>query len=62
MRWSVVVEHQVDCVALRGDKDDLERCVPEGLGRISPEQIDVAGDIDSQVEELRFEAYAGRGL
>jgi hypothetical protein len=35
----VVVEHQVDDVGLRGDEDDLESGVPEGVGGVCPEEI-----------------------
>jgi hypothetical protein len=39
VRWLVIVEHEVDDVDLRGDEGDLEGRVPEGLGRVCPEEV-----------------------
>ena len=58
MRGLVVDEHEVDDVGLRGDEDDLEEGVPEVLGRVGPEEVEVARDVDGEVEELRFEGDA----
>ena len=51
----IVDQHQVDHIALAADEDDLEDGVPEVLGRVRPEEIEVPGDVDDEVEELRFE-------
>jgi len=62
VRGLVVVEHEVDDVGLRRDEDDLKDGVPDVFGRVRPEQIEVSGHVDGQVEELRFEGDAGRAL
>ena len=59
VRGLVVVEHEVDDVDGRADEEDLEGCVVEGGGQVEgPEEVEVARDVDGEVEELRFEGYA----
>lgn len=58
----VVIEHEVDDVELGADEDDLECRVPQILSRIGPEQVQVSGYVDGEVEELRFEGDAGGAL
>lgn len=58
----VLGQHEVDNVELGADEDDLEHSVPQRLGRIGPEEVEVAGDVDGEVEELGFEGDAGCGL
>lgn len=63
MRGLVVVEHQVDRVSGGADEDYLEDGVVEVLRFVKrPEKVDVAGDVDDEVQELRLEGYAGRAL
>lgn len=53
MRRLVVVEHEVDGVCRCGDEDDLEHCVVKRRGQVKgPEQVDVPGNVDEEVEEL----------
>jgi hypothetical protein len=56
VRGFEVVEHQVHGVARGRDKDDLEDGVVEGAGQVEgPQEVEVARDVDEEVEELRFE-------
>jgi hypothetical protein len=43
---------------LAGDEDDLEEGVPQVAGGVGPEEVEVAGDVDDEVEELGFEGDA----
>jgi hypothetical protein len=59
----VVVEHQVDGVSRGANEDNLENGVVEVLRVVErPEQVDVASDVNEEVQELRLEGYAGCAL
>jgi hypothetical protein len=59
----VVVEHEVDDVGRGSDEDDLEDGVVEVVELVEgPEKIEVARDVDEEVEELGFEGDARRAL
>ena len=62
MSWLVIIQHQVNGVELCADEDDLEGCVPERLRWVGPEEVEVAGHVYGQVEELGFEGNAGCAL
>lgn len=63
MSWLVVVQHQPHDVSLAAEEDDLEHGVVKGLRLVEgPEEVEVSRNVDNEVEELRFEAYAGCAL
>ena len=51
----IIVEHEVYNVGLRADEDDFEDGIPHVFGRVGPEEVEVAGYVDGEVEELGFE-------
>jgi hypothetical protein len=52
----IVVKHQIDGIGRRADEYDLEDGVVERFGFVEgPEQVDVPGNVDDEIEELRFE-------
>jgi hypothetical protein len=57
VRWLVGCCHQVDCVAGRGEEEQLEDGIIEAVPK-GPEEVKVAGYVDDEVECLRFEGYA----
>ena len=54
MRGLVRCGHQVDGVAGRGEEEQLEDGVVKAVAE-GPEEVEVAGYIDDQVQRLRFE-------
>lgn len=51
-----VLEHQVDGVSLGADEKDLEGGVVEHVRSVEgPKEVEVSGDVDDEVEELRLE-------
>lgn len=55
----IVVQHQINGVRGRADEDDLKDGIVERFGFVKgPEQVDVPGDVDNQIEQLRFEGDA----
>jgi hypothetical protein len=61
MGWLPGRGHFVDGVAGRDKEEDLESGIVETVGE-GPEDIEVAGCVDEEVEGLRFEGYTGTGL
>jgi hypothetical protein len=53
--------HEVDGIARGADEEDLKDRVVGGVGE-GGKDIEVAGDVNYEVEGLRFEGYAGTGL
>jgi len=57
------VQHQVQDIARGAEEEDFEDSEVEVRGEIeSRQQVNVAGAVDEEVEELRFEGYAGCAL
>ena len=54
MGWAEAGGHQVDCVGGGGDEKEFEDGVVGRFGEV-PEEVEVAGDVDEEVEGLRFE-------
>jgi hypothetical protein len=58
-----IVKHEVDRVCRGADEDNLENGVVERLGVVEgPEQVDISGEVNNQVQELRLERNAGCAL
>jgi hypothetical protein len=53
--------HEVDCVAGGGEEEDLVDGVVGAVGE-GPEDVEVAGYVDDEVEGLGFEGYSCAGL
>lgn len=63
MCWFIIIEHEIHSVCGSGNEDDLEDSIVEILGFVKgPDKINVTGNVDEQVEELRLERYAGSAL